>query len=80
MLCGCLDRVVMYPVHRRRSQWSGVCAVCRCQEPQTRRLRPDIGSGTSPQPALAVASSESGCVQVLAPTASSCTTNRITRI
>ena len=40
-----------------------------------RRLRPDIGSGTSPQPTLAVASSESGCVQVLAPTASSCTAN-----
>ena len=29
------------------------------------RLRPDIGAGTSAQPALTVASSESGCVQVL---------------
>ena len=65
-----------WPVHRRRSQWSKACTVCRCQEPQTRRLRPDIGSGTSTQPTLAVASSESGCVQVLAPTASSCTTNK----
>ena len=37
-----------------------------------RRLRPDIGSGTSPQPTLAVANSNTGCVQVLALTASSC--------
>ena len=29
------------------------------------RLRPDIGAGTSAQPTLTVASSESGCVQVL---------------
>ena len=38
------------------------------------RLRPDTSSGTSPQPTLAIASSESGWVQVLALTASSCTT------
>ena len=29
------------------------------------RLRPDTSSGTSPQPTLAVANSESGWVQVL---------------
>ena len=37
------------------------------------RLRPDTSSGISPQPTLAIASSESGWVQVLALTASSCT-------
>ena len=39
------------------------------------RLRPDIGTGTSPQPTLTVATSERGCVQVLALLASSCTAN-----
>jgi len=28
------------------------------------RLRPDIGSGTSPQPAPTMGSSDRGCVQV----------------
>ena len=40
------------------------------------RLRPDIGSGTSSQPTLTVAISESGWVQVLALTATSCTANK----
>ena len=76
MLHECSDKAEWYPVHRQRSQWSEVCTVCRCQEPQMQRLRPDIGSGTSPQPTLTVAISESGCVQVLALTASSHTTNK----
>ena len=69
MLHECSDKEEWYPVHRRRSQWSGVRTVCRYQEPQMQRLRPNTSSGTSPQPTLAVASSESGWVQVLALTA-----------
>ena len=40
------------------------------------RLRPGTSSGTSPQPTLTVAISESGCVQVLVLTAGSHTTNK----
>ena len=40
------------------------------------RLRPDISSGTSSQPTLTVAISESDRVQILALTATSCTTNK----
>ena len=40
------------------------------------RLRPDTSSGTSPEPTLTVAISESGWVQVLPLTATSCTTNK----
>ena len=38
---------------------------------QTQRLRPGIGSGTSPQSILNVACSDGGCVQLLPPTGSS---------
>ena len=39
------------------------------------RRRPDVGTGTSPQPTPTVATSERGCVQVLALLASSCITS-----
>ena len=40
------------------------------------RLRPDTSLGTSPHPTLIVVISESGWVQVLPLTATSCTTNK----
>ena len=76
MLHECPDKAECFAVHRQRSQWSEACTVYRYQEPQMQRLRPDISSSTSPQPTLTAAIFESGWVEVLPLTATSCTTNK----
>ena len=76
MLHECSNKGECSTVQHQRSQWPDACTVFRCQQPQMQRLRPDISSDASPQPTLTVAISESGWVQVLPLTATSCTTNK----